>query len=265
MLSASSDIPSNTTNMQSKHYSIVFFGFNDLENKLIDSAVKLSQRIQNPSLTRVSTDDISRADIVMIDSRYLDEVPAVLHDKVVLRDKVVIRVDAPSSEFAHDHLQRPLHWFKLPSLITKALDRKANPEKALQSFEQPTRQAGQRKILVVDDSETTRNHLASLIQKKGYLTYTAASVSEAIAFFDNLKFHCVFMDVIMPDVDGYEGCKLIKKMNTRDHATPVVMLTSKSSPFDKVRGKMAGCDAYLTKPTTLSKLYATLDKVCLPG
>ncbi|HEY8049741.1 MAG TPA: response regulator, partial [Ramlibacter sp.] len=73
---------------------------------------------------------------------------------------------------------------------------------------------------------------------------------------------CVFMDVLMPGVDGFEACRRIK---ARRGALPVVMLTSKSSPFDRVRGKIAGCDTYLTKPVDIVQLRDALGRhIALP-
>jgi twitching motility two-component system response regulator PilG len=68
------------------------------------------------------------------------------------------------------------------------------------------------------------------------------------------------MDVVMPGVDGYEGCREIKKLQ-RQKVLPVVMLTSKSSPFDRIRGRMAGCDAYLGKPVNDQDLKQVLARV----
>jgi twitching motility two-component system response regulator PilG len=68
------------------------------------------------------------------------------------------------------------------------------------------------------------------------------------------------MDVVMPGVDGYEGCREIKRLQRRQ-VLPVVMLTSKSSPFDRIRGRMAGCDAYLAKPVDDEELKHVLARV----
>jgi len=69
----------------------------------------------------------------------------------------------------------------------------------------------------------------------------------------------VFLDVMLPGADGYQICKTIKK-NRQKTTVPVVMLTSKSSPFDRVKGSLAGCDSYLTKPVEFRKLIEVLDK-----
>jgi two-component system cell cycle response regulator len=71
---------------------------------------------------------------------------------------------------------------------------------------------------------------------------------------------CIFMDVVMPGADGYEGCREIKRQR-RERALPVVMLTSKSSPFDRIRGRMAGCDAYLAKPVEEGELQQVLTRI----
>jgi two-component system, cell cycle response regulator len=69
----------------------------------------------------------------------------------------------------------------------------------------------------------------------------------------------VFLDVIMPGIDGYQVCKLIKSKRAANK-TAVIMLTSKGSPFDRIRGAMAGCDAYLTKPVDEDKLLESIVK-----
>jgi twitching motility two-component system response regulator PilG len=69
----------------------------------------------------------------------------------------------------------------------------------------------------------------------------------------------VFLDVMLPGADGYQICKTIKK-NRLKNSVPVVMLTSKSSPFDRVKGSLAGCDSYLTKPVEFRKLVEVLEK-----
>jgi twitching motility two-component system response regulator PilG len=81
---------------------------------------------------------------------------------------------------------------------------------------------------------------------------TDAETAEAgIDLATHSAFACVFMDVLMPGIDGFEACRRIK---AKRGAAPVVMLTSKSSPFDRVRGKIAGCDTYLTKPVDAAQL-----------
>jgi twitching motility two-component system response regulator PilG len=74
------------------------------------------------------------------------------------------------------------------------------------------------------------------------------------------EYTCVFLDVVLPGIDGYQVCKLIKSNKQAVKRTAVVMLTSRSSPFDKLRGSLAGCDEYLTKPVDENRLLEVIAK-----
>ncbi len=104
-----------------------------------------------------------------------------------------------------------------------------------------------RAVLVVDDSLPVRQALEMKLTMMDYQVQLATNGQQAIELIEKNNYDSVFLDVIMPGVDGYEVCKRIKR-NKRTKHIPVIMLTSKSSPFDKVKGKLAGCDSYLTKP-----------------
>lgn len=104
-----------------------------------------------------------------------------------------------------------------------------------------------KKILVVDDSLPVRKALDMKLTLMKYDVTMASSGQQAIDILEDALFDAIFLDVVMPGVDGYEVCKKIKRNKAKKHM-PVIMLTSKSSPFDKVKGKLAGCDTYLTKP-----------------
>lgn len=101
--------------------------------------------------------------------------------------------------------------------------------------------------LVVDDSSPVRKQIEIELKIFGIAVDTAATGEQGIEFFSNKNYDLIFLDVVLPGIDGYQICKLIKKDKARKK-TPVVMLTSKSSPFDRVKGALAGCDSYLTKP-----------------
>lgn len=111
-------------------------------------------------------------------------------------------------------------------------------------------------VLVVDDSVAVRKHLSHVLKSYGYDVTTAESGEAGVMEAGNSNFACILMDVLMPGIDGYDACRRIKSAGK--NAPPIVMLTSKSSPFDKIRGKMAGCDAYLTKPVSKSHLMEVL-------
>jgi twitching motility two-component system response regulator PilG len=114
-------------------------------------------------------------------------------------------------------------------------------------------------VLVVDDSYPVRKYmeqkLAELAELPTRLSF-AESGEQAMRKFQKRNYDMVFLDVMMEGVDGYKVCKAIKSK----YDAYVVMLTGKKSPFDKVRGTMSGCDAYVTKPPTDKRLIDELDK-----
>jgi twitching motility two-component system response regulator PilG len=113
--------------------------------------------------------------------------------------------------------------------------------------------------LVVDDNATVREFMRTKLAPFKINVDFAASGEEAIGMTANRHYSCVFLDVVMPGMDGYQVCKLLKaKKHVRK--TAVVMLTSKGSPFDRIRGTMAGCDTYLTKPVDEDRLLETIAK-----
>ena len=116
-------------------------------------------------------------------------------------------------------------------------------------------------ILVIDDSFPVRKYmehiLPNLVDDELRIEY-AADGEEAIGMTANKHYGLIFLDVEMPGLDGYQVCKFIKKK----HRSYVVMLTSRKSPFDKVRGTMSGCNAYLVKPPKEHRLRKIIEK-CL--
>ena len=123
-------------------------------------------------------------------------------------------------------------------------------KKELESIiEKGGQEPGPRKqvVIVVDDSLPVRKALDMKLTLMNYEVELASSGEQAINLLQDNSYDSVFLDVIMPGMDGYEVCKRIKRDKTKKHI-PVIMLTSKSSPFDRVKGKLAGCDTYLTKP-----------------
>ena len=123
-------------------------------------------------------------------------------------------------------------------------------KKELESIiEKGEQEAGIKKqiVLVVDDSLPVRKALDMKLTLMNFEVELASSGEQAMNLLQDNYYDSVFLDVVMPGIDGYEVCKRIKKDKNKKHI-PVIMLTSKSSPFDKVKGKLAGCDTYLTKP-----------------
>ena len=113
-------------------------------------------------------------------------------------------------------------------------------------------------VLVVDDNATVRMFMQAKLAPFKFEIDFAESGEEAVGLTGTREYACVFLDVVMPGVDGYQVCKLIKANKQAIKKTAVVMLTSRSSPFDKLRGSLAGCDEYLTKPLDENRLLETI-------
>jgi twitching motility two-component system response regulator PilG len=113
------------------------------------------------------------------------------------------------------------------------------------------------KIMVVDDSSTIRRSAEIFLSQAGYQVVLAEDGFDALAKVSDHKPALVFCDILMPKLDGYQTCALIKK-SSKFHSTPVIMLSSKDGLFDRARGAMVGSNAYLTKPFTKDSLLQTV-------
>lgn len=113
------------------------------------------------------------------------------------------------------------------------------------------------RVMVVDDSKTIRRTAESLLTRAGCEVLTAVDGFEALAKIADDKPDLIFVDIMMPRLDGYQTCALIKS-NPRFAKTPVIMLSSKDGLFDRARGRIVGSDQYLTKPFTRDELLAAV-------
>jgi len=118
-------------------------------------------------------------------------------------------------------------------------------------------------VMVIDDSKTIRRTAESLLKKQGCSVLTAADGFEALSKIAEHKPDIVFIDIMMPRLDGYQTCALIKN-NAAFKQTPVIMLSSKDSIFDKARGRMVGSEQYLTKPFTKQDLVGAIRQYIKP-
>lgn len=119
-----------------------------------------------------------------------------------------------------------------------------------------------KKIMVIDDSNTIRRSAEIFLESSGCEVILATDGFDAMSKIIDNQPDIIFVDIVMPRLDGYQTCMLIKK-NLHFQSTPVVMLSSKSGLFDKARGKMAGSDEYLTKPFTKEELLSVIQKFTL--
>lgn len=113
------------------------------------------------------------------------------------------------------------------------------------------------KIMVIDDSSTIRRSAEIFLGQAGYQVVLADDGFDALAKMSDHKPALIFCDILMPRLDGYQTCALIKK-SMKFHSTPVIMLSSKDGLFDRARGAMVGSNAYLTKPFTKDSLLKTV-------
>ncbi len=113
------------------------------------------------------------------------------------------------------------------------------------------------KVMVIDDSKTIRRTAETLLKKEGCVVVTATDGFEALAKIADEKPDIIFVDIMMPRLDGYQTCALIKN-NQVFKETPVVMLSSKDGLFDRARGRIVGSDQYLTKPFTKDELLGAI-------
>ena len=268
---------------------LLVMGFDPIEQRLLQGTVRLSQR-RSPRLVLLDESAAESADVVLIDGGN----PASMHwarRQPWLARKTVIWVDTVTAAPGHTTMRRPVHWPVLPMLLARALeqgvprpgaatptddDATSTPFAAASAVQDAGERAGAdlppfataptpQPVLVVDDSLAVRAHLRSLLEGRGIAVTLVESAEAGIEAASATRFGCILMDVLMPGIDGYEACRRIKAASrAARQRTPIVMLTSKSSPFDRIRGKMAGCDAYLTKPVDATVLHTVLAPFIAP-
>jgi twitching motility two-component system response regulator PilG len=115
------------------------------------------------------------------------------------------------------------------------------------------------KVMVVDDSNTIRKTAETLLSKAGCRVITALDGFDSLAKIADHEPDVIFVDIMMPRLDGYQTCALIKH-NKKYRSIPVIMLSSKDGLFDKAKGRIVGADDYLTKPFSKSELFEALEQ-----
>ena len=113
------------------------------------------------------------------------------------------------------------------------------------------------RVLVIDDSKTIRKSAENLLAKEGCEVITATDGYDALSKIADEEPAIIFMDIMMPRLDGYQTCALIKN-NSHFKTTPVVMLSSKDGLFDRAKGRIVGSDQYITKPFSRDELVGTI-------
>ena len=115
------------------------------------------------------------------------------------------------------------------------------------------------KVMIIDDSKTLRRTAETLHTQAGCEVITAVDGFDALAKIADSNPDVIFVDIMMPRLDGYQTCSLIKN-NAEFSAKPVIMLSSKDGLFDKARGRIVGSDEYLTKPFSKEELFDAIER-----
>lgn len=257
-----SGISTTETGDQKPSLGILVKGLAESELKMLSAVVNISRRRNSP-LTLLDDNEQEQACVLVIDANSLDAINWVKNNKELVRNKPVIWIDSKKFKNKHINLQRPVMWSNLPIAISQAIDTfdafQSNSSGGAQYESASTVEAHKKSdtcVLAVDDSQAVCDYVASSLASEGIKVTTANSGEVALEIMsEKTDFSCVLMDVLMPGMDGYEACRIIKN---KHKDIPVLMLTGKTSPFDRIRAKMAGCDAYLTKPINQQDLIKKL-------
>jgi twitching motility two-component system response regulator PilG len=151
---------------------------------------------------------------------------------------------APTRQFYFDQLRILLkHMASTGAFSTQDL---LSQEKSLNSVTESLRGVQRKKVLVVEDSTTTRKVISITLRQNGFETIEAGDGLEALSKLNEVKPDLILLDIILPKMDGYKTLSILKRSDDFKHI-PVIMLTSRDKLLDKIKGKMSGSEEYLTK------------------
>ena len=267
---------------EEKEFLLTVFGANPALRTIVVSLCKL-YRYRDRSYRVVDRNDYKNVNIVIVDA---DDSAALAQWREFNRaaradsGKPAILIGAAFAEAAEQDAggQYRLKRTRLSAHLLKTLDAitvrelKYVPELVIGGDDSPGAQAivsnllGRSstenngvsgKVLVVDDSLSVRTQMDLCLRLHDLTVDLAEDAEEALDLVEVGHYDVIFLDVVLPEMDGYKVCKLIKS-NATTRSIPIVMLTGKTSPFNKVRGVMAGCDRYLTKPVDAEQLRVVL-------
>ncbi|MDB5769851.1 MAG: response regulator [Burkholderia sp.] len=258
----------------SRRFVLEMLGFSGAEKDMLASTFRLTGR--RAFYYAEASAPKERSDIYLVNA---DNPDALTHLKSRSPYAPAVLVGSGVAGSPWPMIDRPIRWMRLFEQLDKsmesalaerarrlesansgkwdgrtyrrAVDRHAHPQPV---FMEPD---PVETVLVVDDSATVRAFMRSKLAPFRFDVDYAENGEKAIDMAQAKKYTCIFLDIMMPGIDGYQVCKSIKS-NVDSRDTAVVMLSSKSSAFDKFRGTWAGCDAYLAKPVSEDDLLATI-------
>ncbi len=254
---------------ESRTHLVATFGISDFDRMILDRIFRISSK-RPQTYVLAEEGDEPGADIALLDASTQE---ALTHWQAVSSEYPSIRtvnVVKEESEDSGSSLCRPF----VPKRVFHVLDdviseRSECHSEVTNEGEAPQEDAVSRqgamtkgacfRELVVDDSQLIRTQVGLALQDADVEVAYAECGEKALEMVNQETFDIIFLDVLMTGLDGYEVCKAIKRDKTRRHI-PIVMLTSQSSPFDKIKGKFCGCDAYLSKPVRREEFRKTVDQ-----
>ncbi len=267
---------------EEKEFLLTIFGMNPALRTIVVSLCKL-YRYRDRSYRVIERSDFEHVDIVIVDADDADALgewydvndargaapgkPAVL----IGAGFVEPAQEADGGEYRLKRTRLSAHLLKTLDAIT-VRELKYVPELVIGGDDEPgahalvsnlleksrcTDNGVNGKVLVVDDSLSVRTQMDLCLRLHDLAVDLVEDAEKALDLIEKGNYDVIFLDVVLPEMDGYKVCKLIKS-NASTRSIPIIMLTGKSSPFNKVRGVMAGCDRYLTKPVDAEQLETVL-------
>jgi twitching motility two-component system response regulator PilG len=259
-----------------RRFILEMLGFPSAEKTMLASTFRLTSRRTFCYVEASAPEE--RPDIYVVNADTIDGLKALQERSPNVRAPAILIGRNPIASSAWPMIGKPIHWMRLfeqlDLLMQAALNERSRPssEGVAQWDGRTYRRASDRhaapdpvflepkpmeSVLVVDDSATVRAFMRAKLAPFRFDVDYAENGEAAIDMAQTKSYTCIFLDILMPGIDGYQVCKRLKSSRaTRESA--VVMLSSKSSSFDKFRGNWAGCDAYLGKPVAEDELLATI-------
>jgi two-component system cell cycle response regulator len=264
----------------SRRFVLEMRGFTDAEKNMLASTFRLTSR-RDMCYVEPSDTDL-RTDIYLVNADNQDAL-----ERIKMQDiggpnshSPAVLVGRTPVASAWPFVAKPIHWMRLFENLDEEMQRalrerssranvpnenwdgktfRRSSDKKLPDLpvylEEPERES----VLVVDDSATVRAFMRIKLLPFKFDVDFAETGEEAIQKANAKLYTCIFLDIVMPGIDGYEVCKRIKG-NLTTKSSAVVMLTSKSSMIDKLRANWSGCDAFLSKPVGEDDLLSTIAK-----
>ena len=265
-------------------YTVAIFGIPEFERELVERIFSLSESREN--IYQIADESQHHAaDIALVyqgDATAASEFKRFQSNGHTLPRVIIPNGKDPETDF---WVKRPFTAMRMLGALDKLVENQvsgvnrlrpkaqspapvpAPPEAAApktdDTITMPAVAAAIYKALVVDYSLPVRKQVNIALRRAGITAEFAEDAESALKLIESRSYDILFLDVVLPGKDGYEICKAVKRDKNKKHI-PVVMLTGKSSPFNKVKGKLSGCDAYLTKPVSLKEFNKTLSKWLTP-